>query len=366
MPKGTNVLFRQEQTKIAEFMALHREEKEYTMKKYALILAVALLASPAFAAVQIIAVDADGAGAGLVADISYNNTAGEKVAAFALNISVDAGSIQDISNFHVGVSVAGDAGYGIFPANFDRFITVNGQGDVTDWGVAGYTPAADPNDKGAAGTGLGTSAIIVEMGALYKGDGNAPGTSGTLCSVTCSEACNLTVTLDQIRGNVVLEGATEATADLTGATNIPIGGGECLAPTAPGYADWVALGKPECWCIKTQCKGDADGLKEGSAKKGFFRVHFDDLNVLLAGWNTLEPNTGGTSGPGILTVTGPKGEAGVCADFAHDQEGSAKKGFYRVHFNDLNLLISNWNVAEPTIGPGIAPDCPGTSIDPQP
>jgi hypothetical protein len=340
------------------------------MKKYALILAVALLASPTFAAVQIIAVDADGAGAGLVADISYNNTAGEKVAAFALNISVDAGSITDISNFHVGVSVAGDAGYGIFPANFDRFITVNGQGDVTDWGVAGYTPAADPNDKGAAGTGLGTSAIIVEMGALYKGDGNAPGTSGTLCSVTCSEACNLTVTLDQIRGNVVLEGATEATADLTGATNIPIGGGtpECFPATDPKYADWVALGKPDCWCLTTQCHGDADGLKEGGVKTGFWRVHFRDLNTLLAGWNTLEPAVTGPSGPGITTVSFTDGVgtvAGVCADFAHDREGGPKTGFFRVHFNDLNILIASWNIKEPTFGPGLAQDCPG-DVAPQP
>jgi hypothetical protein len=113
------------------------------------------------------------------------------------------------------------------------------------------------------------------------------------------------------------------------------------------------MDKPDCWLNPRQCQGDADGLKEGSAKKGYYYVHFDDLNVLLAGWNTKEP----PFGPGIATVTGPNGEPGICADFAHDQEGSAKKGYWRVHFNDLNILIANWNILEPDLGPGIPPDC---------
>lgn len=335
------------------------------MKKYALILAVALLASPAFAVVNITAVDADGTGPGLVANIGYACTAGEKVAAFALDIHVSAGTITDVNDFHVGVSVAGNAGFGIFPANFDRYITVNGNGDVDDWGVAGYTPVADVNDKGAAG-GLGSANITIEMGALYKGDSNAPGAGGVLCTVTCSQACNLSVTLNAIRGNVVLSDATAATVSLTGATNSPIGGGvvECIAATHPLYATWVAVGKPDCWCLNTQCHGDVDGLKEGSAKTGYYRVHFRDLNVLLAAWNVKEP----TAGPGIGTVSFTDGQGtvkGICADFAHDVEGSPKTGYYRVHFNDLNILLASWNIKEPTLGPGLARDCPG-NVPPTP
>jgi hypothetical protein len=173
------------------------------------------------------------------------------------------------------------------------------------------------------------------------------------------------VTTNAIRGNVVLEGATEVAPDLTAATNIPISGGdECLPASHPDYAAWVAVGKPECWCLKTQCHGDVDGLKEGSAKTGYYRVHFRDLNVLLAAWNVKEP----TMGPGIGSVsfTDTTGTvAGVCADFAHDVEGSAKTGFFRVHFNDLNRLIASWNIKEPTLGPGLAQDCPG-NVDPAP
>jgi len=336
------------------------------MKKYALMLAVALLAAPASAVVNITAVDMDAAGPGLVAQISYACTAGEKVAAFALDIQVDGGAvITAVGGYKVSVSTAASKGYGIFPANFDRYITVNAQGGVDDWGVAGYTPAAEAGDKGALG-GIGTSGITVEMGALYKGDPNAPGPAGNLLTVEVDKACNLSVTTNAIRGNVVLEGATEATVSLAAATNVPIGGGviECLPTTHPDYNTWVNVGKPECWCIKTQCHGDADGLKEGSTKTGFWRVHFRDLNTLLAGWNTKEP----TMGPGISTVTFTDGigsVAGICADFAHDVEGSTKTGFFRVHFNDLNILIANWNVKEPTFGPGIPKDCGGT-IDPQP
>jgi len=335
------------------------------MKKYALMLAVALLAAPASAVVSITAVDMDAAGPGLVAQISYA-TSGEKVAAFALDITVDGGAvITAVGGYKVGVSTAASKGYGIFPANFDRYITVNAQGGVDDWGVAGYNPVAEAGDKGALG-GLGTSGITVEMGALYKGDANAPGTPGNLLTVEVDKACNLTVTTNAIRGNVVLEGATEATVNLAAATNVPITGGEieCLPTSHPDYNTWVAVGKPECWCIKTQCHGDADGKKEGTAKTGFWRVHFRDLNTLLAGWNTKEP----TMGPGIATVTFTDGigsVAGICADFAHDVEGSTKTGFFRVHFNDLNILIANWNVKEPTFGPGIPQDCGGT-INPEP
>lgn len=325
------------------------------MKKYALILAVALLASPAFAAVHIIVEDADGAGPGLVANISYQtDSAAEKVAAFALNVDVTAGAIIEVNDFHVGVSVAGNTGYGIFPANFDRFITVNGNGDVDDWGVAGYTPVADVNDKGVLG-GLGDPNIVIEMGALYKGDGNAPPTTTKtlLCTLTCSEGCTMKVTPNAIRGNVVLEGATEATLDLSMAT-AEIGGGECFPASDPGYAAWVTFGKPRCWCYKTQCHGDTDGLKEGGVVTGFKRVFIADLNLLIAAWNVPEP----PKGPGIASITN-----GICADFGHDQEGGVVTGFKRVFISDLNILIANWNIPEPPKGAGVPKDCPG-SIDP--
>jgi hypothetical protein len=331
------------------------------MKKYMLMLAVALIATPAFATVTITAEDIDGTGPeGLVA-INYAVT-GEPnaVAAFALNIEVDAGDINDISGFHVGVSTAGDAGYGIFPANFDRFITVNGNGDVDDWAAAGYNPAADVNDKGAlGGLGLDTGAITVELGALYKGGPNAPAPTGTLCIVNCTETCTLDVTLNDIRGGVVLEGAGDPQGvNLAGATDVPVdvssGNDDCFLASDSQYNDWVAMGKPDCWCYLSHCYGDTNHTIEGNPITGYFRVHFNDLTVLINAWNVNEP----PKGPGLAN------DPLVCADFNHAQEGNPITGYFRVHFQDLTALINSWNLAQPPKGPGVPKDCAGATLDP--
>lgn len=308
------------------------------MKKLALILAVALLAAPAFAA-KVTVVPAGP----LTADIMYDN-GGQDVAAYAIDIALSTGEISEISNFHVGVSTSTTPGYGIFPANFDRYITVNGQGDVDNWGVAGYTPLADVNDKGVKVGGF-----TIELGALYKGDANKPANTGRLCTIKVTAGCTATPTVNEIRGGVVLSSASAAS--FTGVPGVILGD-ECITPEKPDYNEWVAMGKPDCWCFSTHCRGDADGLKEGTVKGGYKRVFINDLNVLIAGWNILEP----PQGPGISTVPG-----GICADFDHAKEGTLKGGYKRVFINDLNILIANWNILEPPQGVGIPKDCSGTT-----
>lgn len=71
--------------------------------------------------------------------LGYSGT--ELARAFALDITVDRGTIDAISDFAVGDD---NHGYGIFPANFSRYITVDAQtGQVSDWAVEGYTPVAN-------------------------------------------------------------------------------------------------------------------------------------------------------------------------------------------------------------------------------
>jgi hypothetical protein len=324
------------------------------MKKLSLILAALLLATPALAAVRII-VEPDGE----LATIKYE-TDGEKVRAFALDIMTDGATIEGISDFIRGESTAGNPGYGIFPANFGRYITVDPvTGEVDDWNVDDYTPVADPCDPGALG-GLGTDGITIEMGALYyptdDASPNAPDNSGMLCKLTLSGEANVTVTLNEVRGGVVLtDPDVAATVDLTQATDVAVGGGEdLLPPSHPDYDEWVAVGKPDCWAYPRQCHGDADGRADGSAKTGIYYVGTADLNVLIAAWQVAEqPN-----GPGIDSI-----ENGICADFARDQDGSAKTGIYRVGTTDLNILIENWLVKEAPDGPGVPGDC-GGSLEP--
>jgi hypothetical protein len=327
------------------------------MKKYMLMLALALIASPALAGVTISVVD----NGDCTANIDYA-VVGEAnaVAAFALDISVDAGTITGVTDFHTGVSVEGSAGYGIFPANFDREITVNTDGTVNgdQWVLPGYTPVADGNDKGAAGA-LGTAAITVELGALYKGEANAPADTGTLCTIALSESATVSLAGNAIRGEVVLEGAGEPTGVTYNGGAVSCGPPICMPTDDPSYTDWVALGSPECWCLTTHCYGDADGLAEVS-KTGAFRVHFNDIAVLLLGWDVMES----PAGPGIATITGAGGLEGACADFDHAGETS-KTGTFRVHFNDIAALIASWNIMEPPAGPGLGTDCTPGTIEPQ-
>ncbi len=331
------------------------------MKKLSLVLAALLSTSPAWAAVQIIVVPD-----GKTATIKYATTTGEKVRAFALDITVDKGVILRISDFVRGESTAQKPGYGIFPGSFRHHILVNPDtGEVAAWDVNDYTPVADPCDypsdslggKSTLG-GLGTNGITAEMGALYyptdDSSPNAPLNQGTLFKLTLSEAANLTIKLNEARGGIVLTNPdVAANVDLTGAANISIAGSNSnsiaiASSSSAQYAEWVAVGKPVCWTFPRQCHGDADGLKEGNDKTGFYYVGPNDLSILVAAWQVKEP----PFGPGIAGVAN-----GICADFSRDQGGSATAGFYRVGSTDLNRLVASWLVKESPAGPGVPADC---------
>ena len=130
-------------------------------------------------------------------------------------------------------------------------------------------------------------------------------------------------------------------------TSDPVPPADCITVATVGqtvYDMWVSVGKPNCWCYAWQCKGDADGLTEGSAKTGgVYHVGANDLNVLTSGWKKLD--------------TDPAFAANICADFDHQTEGSAKTGgVYHVGANDLNILIANWKSTT------VAGDCGGTLV----
>lgn len=302
------------------------------MKKLSLALATLLITTPAWATVRIIVEPS-----GKTATIKYATTKGEKVRAFALDITVDKGAIVDINDFIQGESTKEKPGYGIFPANFARYIAVNPDtGEVAKWDLKDYTPVADPCDPGALPkSGLGTYGITVEMGALYyppdDSSPNAPPSEGKLFKLTLSEQAKLTIKLNTLRGGIVLTNAESATdVDLAGATNVSIAGtGDiAIASTSAEYAEWLAVGKPACWTFTRQCHGDADGQKEGNAKDGYSYVGMNDMKILQDAWMV----------PEAQVVQGN----GICADFAHDRGYDAQKGFYRVGPTDLNVLVYYW------------------------
>ncbi len=191
------------------------------MKKIIFLLAVLALGACASAAVRIIVDGQNG-----LASIRYQ-TDGEKVRAFALDVKLSSGTFTGISDYIKGESTAAKPGYGIFPARFSQFISVDAAtGEVTSWDVNDYNPLADPCDPGALG-GLGTGGVTIELGALYyppaDSSPNAPGDSGLLCSLAISQSANVTVTENAVRGGIVLTNPTvKPTVDLSKAQNIAV------------------------------------------------------------------------------------------------------------------------------------------------
>jgi hypothetical protein len=307
------------------------------MRKMILTLAVVLLAAPALAAVEITLTNL---GEGVI-EIRYDaSDEPALVRAFALDIVATDGNIVDINDY-----VPGDdtGGYGIFPGAFRDTIDVNPTtGDVDSWvgNPNPYTPVAPAGDTDALGEIPGP-AITIEMGSLYATA--APGEMGVLCTITIDEnVTKVCVTGNAIRGNVVLEDASEATLDPNPVCiDIPHGEPDCILNTpeyALQYEKWVLLSKPLCWCNDygtdpykgNQCYGDGAG---DIYRKGQI-VYTTDLTMLADSW---EAKLGDA-------------HLNACADFAHD---TYRKGQV-VYVTDLTVLATNW---EAKVLPN---DCPLT------
>jgi hypothetical protein len=314
------------------------------MKKIILLSIVLMLTSSAWATDVTITCNPESDG---VVRIDYAVTGSPKVRAFALDIMVDNGTIDQISDFKKGESVADDKGYGIFPANFSRYINVDpNTGQVTTWDVSNYTPVADGNDPNALG-GLGTNGITIEMGSIYfpadDSSPNAPDNTGTLCKIKVSASANVSIRENVTRGGIVLTDPTVSpTVIINGclvtinqlADNIPANGSDCFPVTFSTYSDWVALGKPACWCSKYQCDGDADGKTSGFPFN--YRVFTADLALVVDNWKK--------------TIDDPT--LNPCADIDHKDSGFPFR--YRVFTTDLAKIVANWKKTDADL-PGNCP-----------
>ena len=240
------------------------------MKKTVIVLLALIFAAPAMAVDAVF--DINDLGSGIIA-IDYNaNAAPNNVSAFALKVSVDSGTIVAVTDFHVGESNSLRKGYGIFPCNIDINQTT---GIVELYG----NPVAPNTATDAAGTGIDTNSVILELGALYE-DGNAPPPTGTLCKLKLGGLeigggigrlildCNLTIAANATRGNVVLDTAAEAT------TNLPLTETVAACDISDQYGGIRYL------CDNTTVNyGSVDGV-----------VDFWDLQVVLYFYDKYEVN----------------------------------------------------------------------------
>ncbi len=293
------------------------------MRKFALVVAMLLFVAPAMAAVTVTATPS-----GTDVTIAWSSTP-DIVRAFALDITVDEGA-------KITATSSPNSNYYIYPGT----IVIDAGGVVTDYN----TPVAESGDHPDTQPGLGTGGITIEMGSLYAATdpvhNTPPGTSGNLITVTVdlqgAQDCNLTVALNGARCGMVLENGSSPSTNLP--TTVKVSG-ECYAGQ-PDYAQWVAAGKPICWCYPRQCHGDADGLQEGGGKVPLVWVGVNDLAILGTSWK---------KNPGDLGYDG-------CADFDHLIEGGGKVPIVRVGVNDLSILGLYWKDASDG-GPAPLPDC---------
>ena len=307
------------------------------MKKLFFVLTALLLAVPALGTISI---NCAQVGDTNEVAVSYVATDGNLPRGFGLDISVDMGQTINVISYE-------DPNFWVHPGNI-----VITSGDVTDEG----SPVAPGSDPCTAGQ-LGSGAITIEMGSLYHTEDsnhpNQPPTTDVLLKFKVSGDCNVTITGNGARGNVVLENTEAASTNLPSACQVTIVPPDCFPIGHADYAKWVARGKPSCWCEVRQCKGDADGIKEGGSKTGYWYVGSGDLSILSAGWKIPEP----PKGSGILGLSS-SGVFLTCADFDHGKEGGSKTGYWYLGSADLSIMAGNWKIPEPPKGSGVPATCP--------
>lgn len=211
------------------------------MKKLILVLAIALMACPAWAVltVDLVEVDSD------TVAVHYSGADTANLPrAFALKLTIDGtGEFTAVTATKTGESTASAPGFGIFPAR----IQISTAGAVTDYG----NPLAAADSVGTTDQVLPSKEIVLEFGSLYYGDANAPATEGTLCTIDFTKGSATAIAMEDeltYRGGLVFEDGTQGDV----AFNYPIQTEETITPptvnkttAAPAVADKVNGGRSE-------------------------------------------------------------------------------------------------------------------------
>jgi hypothetical protein len=201
--------------------------------------------------------------------------------------------------------------------------------DPNTYGIGDGHPGANPSVAGVLSAG---GVVSLSMGELDADDANDQGLPIDLAIIDLGGAGDICLSLDDLRGGMVHTDGSAMTViydnDLGGCAGgagryaITDAPPECFPNTAPyavQYADWVLMGKPDCWCGPFHCDGDANNATQGF---GGVRVGSVDLNLVLDDWLA---NFG--------TIINP------CADMDHKKQGF---GGVRVGSVDLNLVLDHW------------------------
>lgn len=182
------------------------------MKIIQIFIAILIFAAPAFG----VTVRCSDEGNGIVR-INYDATDEDTLPlGFALDITVDNGAtIDNISDYKVGDSTAGEPGYGIFPGS----MLFDDAGRLLDWGSPDVS--SDGSTTGVK-PGLGTNGITIEMASRYSGAENAPIKTDMLFKIHVNnhgaQSVNVNIAPNIAGGGVVLDNAAIADVTAVGCT----------------------------------------------------------------------------------------------------------------------------------------------------
>jgi hypothetical protein len=231
------------------------------MKKLILMLVILAMAAPLYAAgrVQFYATDNEDGTCTITFDA--NDVMGIEPVAMGLDVKVNG---SDPS--HAITAVSGMDSF------FDIFMDY-AYDDPCSYTYGAGHPVADPNAAGSAS--LPSHHFCVSMGGLGgAAEPLDPAPDNGVAFVLT--AGNLTapgspvtghIKISALRGGVIGKDTGPMETNLV-PVHLPFTistNGECYPSDAPGYATWLAMGSPDCWCYQYNCRGDTDGLGTGIA-----------------------------------------------------------------------------------------------------
>jgi hypothetical protein len=324
------------------------------MRKVLFVLSALLIASPAMAVpnVDITCTQDEGGWVTLGYDVT-RGAEEPRLRALALDVSVNVGKIvairgykQGESYYDAGPPVVDNRGYGIFPGSVDLTDPLN-----PVWG----DPVSPDDLPGAAGTGIGTQRVILEMGSLY--DASVPGNeppepTGDLCQLRLTVSSGAVVTVvEEVthRGGIVMEDP-----GVVPTTNVGSPTALC-APvwnyTGPNTIQWNFLGDPPYWDAHSQCYGDSDAGDEPFGR-GMVDVGMNDVPLLLAGFRQAAFTCDAQQRPTQAWPCNPTDCVWAAADFDHENEVYGR-GCVAVGMLDVDVLLANFR------NPAVSgwPDC---------
>ncbi len=312
-----------------------REKGRCSMKKLLLILVVAAISAPLYAAGGITFVATDNTDGTCTVTFTATDPCIPPVA-MGLNVKVNG----DSDPCHLITAVDGMNSF------FEIYMDY-AYDDPCSYTYGAGNPVADPCAAGSAS--LPSYNFCISMGGLggeTDPDEKPAPTSGTAFVLTAgnlTDPCDPvtgTISLNALRGGVIGTDTEPMTTNLTIPFTISyVPETECMAATNPDYATWVAEGSPSCWCYERQCNGDA----KGDTQFGLWPVYSNDLTVFVSAF--------------AQTVLPP---GGICADFCRDKAF----GLWRVYSTDLAVFVANFaqTVVAPCSGPGCDIGC-GAACD---